>query len=73
MSKGGIPLGEWSGSAATDALHAIIDQYQKESSRQTAKMIRLTLVNHGSHRCFDDWSVRADLAGVLSTTPLMGS
>jgi len=45
--KGGIPLGEWSGSAATEALHATIDQYQKESSRQTAKMIRLTWVITG--------------------------
>jgi hypothetical protein len=47
--KSGIPLGEWSGSDATKALHETISAlhetiraYQKESSRQTAQMIRVT-------------------------------
>jgi hypothetical protein len=39
---GGIPLDQWSGSDATKALHASIEKYQAESSRQTATMIRLT-------------------------------
>lgn len=40
--RSGIPLGEWSGSDATRALHETIKAYQEESGRQTAKMIRLT-------------------------------
>jgi hypothetical protein len=39
---GGIPLGQWSGSDATDALRTSIETFQAESSRQTATMIRLT-------------------------------
>ena len=42
-----IPLDEWSGSGATKALHATIERYQAESSRQTAKMIRLTWIITG--------------------------
>jgi hypothetical protein len=42
-----IPLNEWSGAAAMKSLHESIDQYQKESSRQTAKMIRLTWIITG--------------------------
>jgi hypothetical protein len=42
-----IPLEDWSGASATKALHASIEQYQAESSRQTAKMIRLTSVITG--------------------------
>ncbi len=44
---GGIPLGEWSGSAATKELHETIKTYQEESSRQTTQMIRLTWVIAG--------------------------
>ena len=39
---GGIPLKEWSGSGAVEALQASIEKFQTESSRQTATMIRLT-------------------------------
>jgi hypothetical protein len=39
---GGIPIGEWSGSDATKALHESIKNYQEVSSRQTTQMLRLT-------------------------------
>jgi hypothetical protein len=42
-----VPLDEWSGAGATKALHASIQQYQAESSRQTEKMIRLTWIITG--------------------------
>jgi hypothetical protein len=42
MSQKGIPLGQWSGSDATDALHATIKEFNKETVRQTRTMIRLT-------------------------------
>jgi hypothetical protein len=56
MVRGGIPLEEWSGSGATKALHETtkellqttrtlrqtIDEYQKQSSRQTRWLIWLT-------------------------------
>jgi hypothetical protein len=40
--SGGIPLGQWSGSDATNALHETIQRYQETSSKQTAQMLRLT-------------------------------
>jgi hypothetical protein len=42
MARGGIPLGQWSGSDAVEALHRAIDDHQKISGRQTTHMIRLT-------------------------------
>jgi hypothetical protein len=39
-----IPVGQWSGSDATKALHETIAKYQEQSGRQTAHMIRLTWV-----------------------------
>jgi hypothetical protein len=42
MGKRGIPLGEWSGSDATEALRQTIEKYEFETSRQTRTMIRLT-------------------------------
>jgi len=39
---GNIPLGQWSGSDATNALHETIRQYQEQSSKQTKQMLRLT-------------------------------
>ena len=42
MVSSGIPLDQWSGSAATNALRATIKELQEVSSRQTAVMIRLT-------------------------------
>ena len=39
---GGIPLSEWSGSGATRQLEATIREFNEETSRQTATMIRLT-------------------------------
>jgi hypothetical protein len=43
MAKGGLPIGEYSGSDATKALHDTIKKYQEESSRQTDKMVKLTV------------------------------
>lgn len=37
-----IPLGQWSGSDATKALHDTVKDYQEQSSKQTVTMIRLT-------------------------------
>lgn len=39
---GGIPIGEWSGSDATKALHETIKSYQEASRKQTTQMLRLT-------------------------------
>lgn len=39
-----IPLGKWSGSDSTDALHASIREFNAQSSRQTRQMLRLTWV-----------------------------
>ena len=38
----GIPLGEWSGSDATNALNAAIERFQTRAEEQTKTMIRLT-------------------------------
>jgi hypothetical protein len=39
---GGIPLGEFSGSNATEALHATIKQFTAKSEEQTTRLICLT-------------------------------
>jgi hypothetical protein len=39
-----IPLGQWSGSEATNALHETIRQHQEASNRQTRQLIVLTWV-----------------------------
>ncbi len=39
-----IPLGKWSGSDSTDALHASIKEFNAQSGRQTEQMLRLTWV-----------------------------
>ena len=39
-----IPLGKWSGSDSTDALHATIKEFVDQSSAQTRTMIRLTVL-----------------------------
>jgi hypothetical protein len=44
MAQGGIPLDQWSGSAATDRLRTVIEENQKITERQTTTMIRLTWV-----------------------------
>lgn len=44
MSKGGIPLGEWSGSDATHELHNTIKQFNEKTEKQTEQMVRLTKV-----------------------------
>jgi hypothetical protein len=41
---GGIPIGQWSGSDATNALREVMEKYQAESSKQTQQMIVLTRV-----------------------------
>jgi hypothetical protein len=38
----GIPLGQWSGSDATNTLHDTIRQFTEQSARQTRTLIRLT-------------------------------
>jgi hypothetical protein len=42
MAKSGIPLGQWNGSDATEALHATIKDFVETSDKQTRKMIHLT-------------------------------
>ena len=42
MAKGGIPLGEWSGSDAVRALHETIRAFVESSDRQAKAMISLT-------------------------------
>jgi hypothetical protein len=42
VSKSGIPLGEWSGSAATERLRETIDVYNEKATRQADEMVRLT-------------------------------
>jgi hypothetical protein len=42
MAIKGIPLGEWSGSDATKALHETIKEFSKASGRQTKWMLGLT-------------------------------
>jgi hypothetical protein len=42
MPGKGIPIGEWSGSGATDQLRYTIEQFNREAQRQTETMIRLT-------------------------------
>lgn len=37
-----IPLGEWSGSDATNALHQTIKEFVVQSDKQATTMIRLT-------------------------------
>jgi hypothetical protein len=40
--KGGIPIGQWSGSNATIGLHETIKRFTAKSDEQTAKLINLT-------------------------------
>jgi hypothetical protein len=42
MALTGIPLGEWSGSGATDRLHETITEFNSVATKQTVQMIRLT-------------------------------
>jgi uncharacterized membrane protein len=42
MVKRGVPLGEWSGSDATERLRAVVEQQHKETAKQTRVMVRLT-------------------------------
>jgi hypothetical protein len=44
MPDRGIPLGQWSGSEATDRLHATVAEYSEVAARQTAQLVRLTWV-----------------------------
>jgi hypothetical protein len=44
MAQGGIPLGQFSGSDATDRLRAVIEENQKATKWQTAIMVWLTWV-----------------------------
>jgi hypothetical protein len=38
----GIPLGQWSGADATEALHATIRDFNETASAQTVTMVRQT-------------------------------
>jgi len=42
QANSGIPLGEWSGSDAVNALHETIKEFDRTSSRQTTAILRLT-------------------------------
>jgi hypothetical protein len=42
MATGGIPLGEWSGSDATDRLRESVDAANLATDRNTKTIIRLT-------------------------------
>jgi hypothetical protein len=42
MATGGVPIGQWSGSEATNALHETINDFNKASAWQTTWMLRLT-------------------------------
>ena len=42
MSKGGIPLGQRSGSDATNALHETIKKFNDAADAQTKEMVKLT-------------------------------
>ena len=42
MVDSSIPLGEWSGSAATRELHATIKEFNAAATQHTAVMLRLT-------------------------------
>ena len=44
MAGGGIPLGEWSGSDATNALRESIERFNNRTARQTSWLLGLTWV-----------------------------
>jgi hypothetical protein len=39
MAKSSIPLGEWSGSDATNKLRAVIEKQHQEAAKQTTVMV----------------------------------
>jgi hypothetical protein len=41
-ASGGIPIGKWSGSDATEALRETLVTYSEATAKQTAQLIRLT-------------------------------
>ena len=42
LANSRIPLGQWSGSDATKALHQSINEFNEVTSKQTRTIIRLT-------------------------------
>ena len=42
LANSGIPLGQWSGSDATKALHQSINEFNEVTTKQTRTIIRLT-------------------------------
>jgi hypothetical protein len=42
MSSGGIRLGQWSGSDATEALHETMRAFIESSARSSKRMLQLT-------------------------------
>jgi len=42
MVKRGVPLGEWSGSDATERLRSVIEKQHQEAAKQTTVIVRLT-------------------------------
>ena len=42
MPEGGIPLGKWSGSEATERLRATVEDFNQRAETQTAEMVTLT-------------------------------
>ena len=42
MSKGGIPLEDWSGARATNELHQTMREFVEASNRSSRRMLQLT-------------------------------
>src|SRR5258705_9762933 len=73
-SMGGIPLGQWSGSDATNALRESIERFNAKTVRQTTWLLRLTwtiaaltlvMAIGVGVRIYTAMSVRAESAWVL--------
>jgi hypothetical protein len=44
MAQGGIPIGQWSGADATNALHKSIREFNESTAKQTRQLVFLTWV-----------------------------
>ena len=42
MSESGIPIGQWSGSDATEQLRMTIENYNETATKQIDEMVKLT-------------------------------
>ncbi len=57
----GIPIGEWSGSAATEALHQTMKEFNQEAAKQGATMVWLSYAMTLFSVCLTCCLWRADL------------